>query len=161
MKYWKYLRYVMRHKWYVFVESCKVGIPFRGLVHDWSKFLPGEFIPYARYFYGDISKGRDETGYYKPADSGYEPFDLAWLYHQHRNPHHWQYWCLAQDEEDDKTVRMPEKYVLEMLCDWRGAGKAQGYGDNTQAWYEKNKGKMKFHPETRKRVEELVDEDTA
>ena len=32
--------------WYVFVECAKRGILWRGLIHDWSKILPSEFVPY-------------------------------------------------------------------------------------------------------------------
>jgi len=42
---------------------------------------------------------------------------------------------------------------LEMLCDWIGAGKAQGFGNNTAKWYLENKDKMKLHPITREWVE--------
>jgi hypothetical protein len=49
----KYLWSMMRHKWFVFIEACKLGIPWLGLIHDLSKFAPSEFIPYARYFYGN------------------------------------------------------------------------------------------------------------
>ena len=51
--YYKYLQYVIKHKYYVMIECFKVGLYWRGLVHDMSKFRPSEFIPYARYFYGD------------------------------------------------------------------------------------------------------------
>jgi len=64
-KYFEYLIYVLRHKWYVFIECCRVGIIWSGLTHDLSKFLPDEFIPYANYFYGNNKKKRDKTGYYK------------------------------------------------------------------------------------------------
>ncbi len=124
--YWKYFKYVIRHKWYVFLECCKVGIPFRGFIHDLSKFLPGEFIPYARYFYGKyIDIERD--------------FDKAWLFHIHRNPHHWQYWVLREDDGPTKLISMPTKFLLEMLADWNGAGKAINGKSNTPEWYQKNK----------------------
>jgi hypothetical protein len=51
--YWKYFKYVVKHKWYVFVACCKQGIIWRGIIHDMSKFLPSEFIPYARFFHGE------------------------------------------------------------------------------------------------------------
>jgi hypothetical protein len=158
-KYVKYLRYVFIHKWYVFLECRKLGIPWLGIWHDWSKFLPDEFIPYARHFYGDggnISKGRDKTGYYKAGDTGDEPFDRAWLFHQHRNRHHWQHWVLVQDEDEDKVMPMPDKYRREMLADWRGAGKAQGFGDNTLEWYEEHKDKMRLEEETRKWIKRML-----
>jgi hypothetical protein len=136
MTYLKYLRYVLRHKWFVFVECCKLGIPWLGLVHDWSKFLPSEFIPYARHFYGgkhDIK--RDSTGYYKPIDTGDLAFDWAWFLHSKRNRHHWQWWVLPEgDPAEDKVLRMPLRYMKEMLADWRGAGRALGT-PNTRAWF--------------------------
>ncbi len=108
MKHLKYLSYVLRHKWYVFVECCKLGIPWRGIVHDLSKFLPDEWFPYANYFYANPFKPkRNETGYYKPYDTGDEDFDLAWLKHQKRNPHHWQYWVLPKDNEGEFVLQEP------------------------------------------------------
>ena len=50
MKYLAYLKKLLLHKWFVFLECLKMGMPLVGLIHDWSKFLPDEFIPYARYF---------------------------------------------------------------------------------------------------------------
>jgi hypothetical protein len=32
MIHFKYLRYILRHKWYVFVECCRLGIPWRGAI---------------------------------------------------------------------------------------------------------------------------------
>ena len=140
--YLEYLGYVIRHKWYVFIECIKVGIPLQGLFHDISKFVPDEFIPYAKYFYGTIAQ---------------DVFDIAWLKHQKRNKHHWQYWILREDDGDTKILPMPLKYMKEMLADWRGAGKAQGYGDNTEEWYNKNKDKMMLHHSTKKWIEEQLE----
>ena len=150
-----YIWYVVRHKWFVFVECCKLGIPWLGIIHDWSKFRPGELIPYVHYFYepnGTLIPRRDETGYYKPSDTGDEAFDWAWLLHQKRNKHHWQWYCLPEDEGGMKVLPMPDKYRKEMLADWRGAGHAQGT-PNVLAWYQKHKDKMRLHPETRRWLE--------
>jgi hypothetical protein len=52
-KHWQYLKYVVRHKWFVLVAGLHVGAPlWRLLIHDWSKFLPCEWRPYAAFFYG-------------------------------------------------------------------------------------------------------------
>ncbi len=147
-KHLRYLSYVVRHKWFVFLEAIKLGIPWLGFWHDMSKFRPDEWRPYAAYFYGP-QPVRDSTGYSKPADTGDAAFDFAWLLHQKRNPHHWQFWILPEDNGGTKILRMPWRYQAEMLADWRGAGKAQGYGDNTLVWYNKNKQKMQLHPDTR------------
>jgi hypothetical protein len=86
MKFLKYLSYVLRHKWFVLVECWRVGLYWRGLVHDLSKFTWLEFTAYADFFYGakDAAKKakRDATGYYKPTDTGDARFDFAWLQHQ-------------------------------------------------------------------------------
>lgn len=163
-KYIKYLQYVLRHKWYVMQECFKEGLFLRGIMHDMSKLRPSEFIPYANYFYGkkdsDIGKGRNSTGYYKPTDTGDKAFDFAWLLHQKRNKHHWQWWCLAQDEDGLKILDMELTSILEMICDWVGAGKAQGHFSpksdryfETRKWYDMNKNKLQLSPETRKIIE--------
>ena len=85
MKHFHYLSYVLRHKFFVFVECCKLGIPWLGFIHDWSKFRPSEWFPYVEHFYGKgkgIKEGRDETGYYQAGTTGDLPFDFAWLLHQ-------------------------------------------------------------------------------
>ena len=155
-KYLKYLSYVLRHKWFVMTECFKVKLFWQGITHDLSKFLPDEFIPYANFFYGKKKVIRDKTGYYKPTDTGDKAFDFAWLLHQKRNPHHWQWWILPEDEGEIKLLEMPYKCLLEMICDWRGAGKAQGYGDNTKEWYLENKNKMQLGDETRKQIEKIL-----
>jgi hypothetical protein len=159
----QYLRYILRHKWYVFQECCKLGIVWRGIWHDLSKFRPDEWLPYARYFYGTYRKQADLTVYEKTyywdvrtQESVSDEFDGAWLRHIHRNPHHWQWHILREDDGGVKVLEMPWDDMLEMVADWRGAGKAQGKGDNTEAWYGENKGKMKLHPRTRQVVEELI-----
>lgn len=159
MKHLKYFYYLIKHKWFVLIAAYQAGIPLLGFMHDMSKFLPSEWIPYANHFYGkkgdDIRKGRDETGYYKPTETGDKAFDFAWLLHQKRNKHHWQYWVLPQDEGGLKVLEMPVKYRREMICDWIGAGRAQGT-PNTAAWYAKNKNKMMLASNTREWVDEVM-----
>lgn len=152
VKHLRYLSYVLRHKWYVFVECCRLGIPWQGVTHDLSKCRPSEWFPYANFFYGGRPSPRDETGYYKPTDTGDEAFDFAWLLHQKRNRHHWQWWVLPEDNGGTKVLPMSSVSRREMLADWHGAGKAQGTPD-TVAWWEKNREKMRLHPETRAWVE--------
>lgn len=133
---------MVRHKWFVFVGCCKLGVPLRGVLHDLSKFLPDEWFPYAEYFYGKSNCA--------------EVFDLAWLRHQRRNKHHWQYWVLCEDEGATKVLPMPPKYIKEMLADWRGAGRAITGEDNTPEWYSQNRHKMLLHDSTREWIEEQL-----
>ena len=165
-KYFKYLWYVLKHKWYVGIECSKRNLIWRGLVHDNSKLLPSEFIPYANYFYGrnsDIKKGRDKTGYYKPTDTGDKAFDFAWLLHQKRNKHHWQWWVLPEDEGGVKILEIQEPFLTEMICDWIGAGKAQGHFSpknnplkETRNWWKANNHKMQLHSKTREILNNIL-----
>jgi hypothetical protein len=163
--YLQYLKYVLVHKYFVFVAGLKTKAPiWLLLIHDWSKFLPSEFIPYAQYFYGEDLKLKESYqtftfyGIEENVPFGYfarDRFNVAWLYHQRRNPHHWQYWYLIQDSDPNFAIPMPEKYVREMVADWAGAGRAITGKWEVSAWYEKNKEKILLHPETRSLVENL------
>jgi hypothetical protein len=106
MIYLKYLKTLLRHKWFVFVEACKLGIPLLGVLHDLSKFLPDEFIPYARYFNGEYPDQEKADLIWRhryvritlTKEKVERDFNLAWLKHQRRNKHHWQWWYLMNDE---------------------------------------------------------------
>jgi len=159
--FFKYLRYILIHKWYVFVECLRIGIPLLGILHDLSKFYPGEWLPYMRYFYGKYPTEKEifirmpsYTG--KTKESILFDFENAWLHHQNQNKHHWQYWILI-DDDDNRTVclPMPDKYRKEMLADWRGAGLALGKPD-TLAWYTHNITSIKLNPETRAWIEKTI-----
>jgi hypothetical protein len=124
-----------------------------------SKFLPSEFFPYVDFFYGtpgsSITTKRDDSGYYKPTDTGHAGFDHAWFLHQRRNDHHWQWWVLPCDGGGMKAIEMARDAVVEMVCDWKGAGRAQGKPD-ILGWYERHRQKMELHPNTRRQVERLL-----
>ena len=142
-EHWLYLRYVVRHKWFVWQEGRKLGVGrLQLLKHDWSKFLPSEWKAYTEYFYGSWRLRQRPTVVQLMASGAktdeeiQRAFDAAWLKHQHRNKHHWQYWVLREDSGDVKVLEMPPKYRAEMLADWRGAGRAiLGDKANTVKWY--------------------------
>lgn len=155
---WSHFSYTVKHKWYVFLECSKMGIPVRGLLHDMSKFTPDEFFPYAFHFFNkDGSKKgiRDKTGSYNPLDTENEAFKRAWFYHTSRNKHHWQYWVCVGENNEFVPVRIPDKYIKEMVSDWRGAGKANGTPD-VKAWYLNNRNKMILDPDSRDKIEKLI-----
>jgi hypothetical protein len=163
----RYLRYIVAHKWFVFVAGLQTGAPlWRLLIHDWSKFLPCEWFPYVEFFYGPKMADRDDyrrresnvLGYpiTKKPDDVEAAFDRAWLHHQHANPHHWQHWLLREDSGGTKTLPMPEKVVREMVADWMGAGRAITGRWDVATWYAKNAHVIQLHPETRAKVEALI-----
>lgn len=163
MKHWHYLKYLIRHKWFVMLGCFKRGLYVQGIVHDWSKFLPSEWFPYAESFYGRevkyLREMRNRMVDLKPAHENYlalvqYEFDVAWLKHINRQPHHWQFWVLLEDDGGTKCLKMPEKYRLEMLADWEGAGRAiTGKKGGTLEWYTKNRYKQRMHDETRAAVD--------
>lgn len=147
IRHWQYLKYVMRHKLYVFQACLKLGVPiWIAIFHDWDKFLPDEWFAYARTFYAP-----DGSNQYKPDNS----FAIAWLLHQNRNKHHWQYWLITWDKGNTECLAMPDVYRREMLADWKGAGKALGKPD-TSLWYFVNYDNIKLHHDTRKWIDEKL-----
>ena len=120
MKYLKHFIIISKHKWFVGVECFKRGLYWQGIIHDLSKYSPIEFFASARYFQGD----RTPIGAEK-ADKGYS---VAWLHHKGHNPHHWEYWIDWVDGEI-LLCPIPDKYIIEMLCDFIGASKAYGTND--------------------------------
>ena len=102
----KHLALVTRHRHAVFVRCFKCGIPWRGLVHDLSKFSPTEFFESARYYQGN----RSPIGACRRAVG----VSLAWLHHKGRNRHHIEYWL---DPDCSSTPMMPYKFAVECVCD--------------------------------------------
>jgi len=152
-KYKAHFSYTMEHKWYVFIECCKFGIPWRGLVHDLSKFTRKEFIPYALFFFDEDGKKRDTTSHYTTSND--DDFKLAWFWHQARNKHHWQFWITPNEAGQLVPMEIPHKYVWEMCADMIGASKAKRTGTALE-WYSKNRLGMTLHPETRKLLEQIL-----
>ena len=103
----KHIKLVLKHKWLVFKFCTKIGMPFRGLKHDLSKFSPIEFWESIKYYNGKrspITICKQKNGYSK-----------AWLHHKGRNKHHPEYWYDVSASE--QTPVIPYKYVAEMVCD--------------------------------------------
>lgn len=150
-----YLRYVIRHKWFVFLACLKMRVPiWRAIIHDWSKFTPREWFPYTQQFFnpdGTPRKVRKASGAYDPNAQSIE-FEKAWLFHQ-CNLHHWQAWISIGDNGNLTALPMPETYAREMIADWIGAGRAISGRIDWRPWYKINKDKMILHPETRQWIE--------
>lgn len=148
----KHLKTILKHKWVVFKECAACGIIWRGIVHDMSKFSPSEFLPSARHFQGNrspIEAEKEEQGY-----------SLAWYHHKGYNKHHWEYWTDFDGEGNVIPGRIPLVYVIEMVCDWIGAGKVYGGGNWTQEeplkYYEKVRRGRYFHPDTENIIRGLL-----
>lgn len=141
-RYISYIRYLVLHKWFVLVEGRRLGVPlWRLLMHDLSKLLPGEFLPYARHFYNPDGSKRG-----KFADPA---FDIAWLKHKSRNRHHWEWWVYWENGEP-VAIPMPEQVMLEMVADWRAVSRF--YGTDPGEWFTKNKDNIILAKSTGYRV---------
>ncbi|MBQ3408889.1 MAG: catalase [Clostridia bacterium] len=109
----KHIMLVTKHRWIVFKLAIKAGIPWRGFVHDLSKFSPTEFFESVKYYNGKRSPlhvARENIGYSK-----------AWLHHKGRNKHHFEYWVDISKTEQI-GVFLPYKYMVEAVCDKLSAG---------------------------------------
>lgn len=157
--HFRYFSYVMRHKWFVFLACRRLGVPlWQSIIHDWTKFLPSEWISYVRAFYNPDGSKRDTRTDSGTLDSSKvaDEFSRAWLHHQKSNPHHWQYWVLINDEDGISALRMPTEYVYEMVADWDGAGRAITGKSDPTSWYNRNGEKMIMHNETRATVVHIL-----
>ena len=109
-KAWKHFCTITRHRHQVIRNCYHAGILWQGLRHDLSKYSPTEFIPGAKYYQGDRSPNAEEREV-----NGYS---VAWMHHQGRNKHHFEYWQDYHPQTRMKQpVKMPLRYVKEMFCD--------------------------------------------
>lgn len=141
---------INKHRWKVFIWCCKMGIPFRGILHDLSKYSWAEFSIY-KWYSGNKSPHdncREELG-----------FSPSWLHHKARNKHHWEYW-LDNEKKEFIPVKIPYKYVVEMFCDFVGAGQTymkEKWNCASPFEYHLNcKANRLFHIETLKLLELLL-----
>lgn len=146
-RFFGHLWTVLRHKYWVFIFACKCGIPIRGFFHDFSKFSPVEFFESVKYFTGTdspINKAKKEKGYSK-----------AWFHHRGRNKHHYEYWVDWLDS-GGIPVKMPYKYVVEMICDYLAAAITYRQGEfsylKEYQWWEHREMYANMHKDTKKLV---------
>jgi hypothetical protein len=114
-------------------------------LHDLSKYSSEEYSAYDDYFYGTKTEKVKKD------------FDYAWLHHIHENPHHWQHWVLANDDEGSYALEMPKEFVYEMICDWWSFSHKTGNLYEIFDWYKAHTKKMILHEKTKKLVEEILD----
>ena len=113
-KYIEHLKTITKHKYVVGLLCIKCGFVKRGLLHDLSKYGITEFVSSAKHFQGNRS----------PIDAEKEVrgYSLAWQHHKGHNPHHWEYWIDNVGTKENTPIEIPYEYVIEMICDWVGAG---------------------------------------
>lgn len=113
--------------------------------HDMSKYSKEEFEIYQKYFM-PVDK-EDKISELE--------FNEAWLHHIHNNPHHPEHWVLHDYEvKSIQIIPMPDKYIVEMICDWIAMGIK--FGDTAYDWYNKSKKSIPLNNDTRCKVEKIL-----
>lgn len=153
--YLKYLVRLLKHKYFVFIAGSMIGLPlWLRITHDWTKFLPCEFIPYAKNFCGDYSRspvGRENAN---------NEFLKAWLHHENSNKHHWGYWVPRSGKSANEPLEIPDVYLLEMIADFMGASRTYTGKWSISRWLGDNIQTMKFNKNTKKNFLEIMHEAT-
>lgn len=118
-----------------------------GYKHDESKSLPDEYVAYDAYYYGN-NKSYEVV----------QKYNIAWLVHLHRNPHHWQHWVLINDDpkEGEKLLDIPYNYIIEMICDWWAFSWKAGNLKEIFKWYSERKDYIKLSNNTREIVDWIL-----
>jgi len=149
----EHFKTITRHR-HAVIRNCKhAGILFQGLFHDLSKYSPSEFIVGAKHYQGTRSPNEAER-----EDYG---FSYAWMHHQGRNKHHFEYWKDYDPvTKAYKPVKMPVRYVKEMFCDRVAASKiylGDKYTDRAPLdYFLGRKTTRLIHPETSDLLEKLL-----
>ena len=112
--------------------------------HDKSKYNEEEYEAYCDYFYGEKT------------DEVKQAFDLAWLHHQHNNPHHWQHWLLQSDDGGVKALPMDYENIVEMICDWWSFSWVKDNLREIFNWYKEQESDIILHPDTEDKVKYIL-----
>ena len=159
MNYWNnfigHLRTILHHKKLVRHYCFKAGLYKQGIMHDWSKYSPTEFIQGVKYYQG----GKRSPNYGEKIAKGYSS---AWLHHKGRNRHHFEYWIdMAIDPREGlQGMPMPTRYIIEMFCDRVAASKTYrgaAYRDSDPYdYYAHSVDHYIIHPDTAAALESLL-----
>ena len=107
---------IIQHKIEVGKLCFKCGLYTAAILHDMSKFSPTEFIPGVKYYTGTKSPHYAERRYTGRSN--------AWMHHKAMNKHHAEYWHdISLESGSDVAIDIPDRYLLEMVCDRIGACK--------------------------------------
>lgn len=153
LNYFNHLKYILKHKGYVIAYHKQFDVPlFQALVHDWTCFLPREFLAYAEVYYYLFGNGPSSNPKYLH----------AWNHHQKHNKHHWQYWLVVNsgdrlEIEDFDIIPMPLKYVKEMILDRFCSDLAIKGEANLTSWFSFQKHYMTVNDQTMGVLENIID----
>ncbi len=144
---------ITKHRHLVMHYCFKCGLYKQGLLHDLSKYGFTEFWRGAKYYDGKKSPHVNER-----IKNGYS---VAWMHHKGRNKHHVDYWLDTNiNTHMVEPVEIPNKYLVESICDRIAASKVYNKGNfephMVLDYYYKERTGLIIHPETDKKIEELL-----
>lgn len=159
-KIFNYLNSVIEHKKYVYSEGINLISKLNNLneneinllkynlfIHDLSKFSVNESIAYCYYFGEHEDKNHKEFK---------KHFNIAWNHHKKNNKHHPEYWISVNKKGKSEFLDMPYIYVIEMVCDWLGAGKT--YGNTMEEYLKKELHNFYFSKKTGELLYDVLSE---
>ncbi|MDX2248931.1 MAG: DUF5662 family protein [Bacteroidia bacterium] len=117
---------------------------YQYVVHDLSKFSLEEREIYA-YYFSDKNK----------AAAMKKVFPLAWHHHKTHNEHHPEHWLSVDRRGKVTPLPMPDRFVQEMVADWKGASLV--YGGGMESWMVTNLPDMLLHEETKTRLNRVLE----
>ena len=153
MRAWEHFKTITRHRRLVRRYCFRLGLYAQGIRHDLSKYSPAEFFRGVKYYQGYRSPNDAER-----RENG---VSLAWLHHKGRNRHHFEYWSDYNPvERRVGPVKMPLRYVIEMVCDRMAASRIYLGDKYTDAsaleYFVHGKTHRVIHPETSDLCERLL-----
>ena len=150
IRFFKHFKTITLHKYFVAKYCFKVGLYWQGLTHDLSKYSPTEFLSSVKYFQGNrspIDKQKEVEGQSE-----------CWFHHFGANRHHWEHYIDL--DRVNLTIRpyvMPDKYVLESICDRLAACRVyQGKNakdDSAYNYFMNGKDRIFMHPHNSQQFE--------
>jgi hypothetical protein len=153
MQVWQHFKTITRHRMVVMAGCFRIGLIWRGLVHDLSKYSPTEFWAGARYYQGNRSPNAAER-----EDKGYS---ASWMHHKGRNRHHYEYWTdMNMEKRIYESAPMPRKYLAEQIMDRRAACIVYQGKKYTPAspinYFQGSREQHLMHPQNRRELEYLL-----
>ncbi len=151
---WQHFKTITKHRHLVMWNCFRVGLIWRGLVHDLSKYSWTEFRVGIRYY---------QAGKRSPNAAEREACgsSTAWMHHKGRNKHHFEYWTdLSLSSRTYEPVVIPTKYLVEMVMDRIAACMVYRGKDYTDAaaleYLERAKETPLMHPDTTNKLRFLL-----
>ena len=147
MKHLPYIRYLLTHKTRVFVHALILGVPFRGLFHDFSKLSPVEWKGIGRQLFPSTPEEKEANA---------PLFEQAKAHHRIRNQHEVDYWY----RDDGSCDPIPAPVLREIMADWAAFGglclSKAAIRDQASQCYQKWGKNYKMSPESREWIEQFT-----